>query len=134
VRYTTRNVKALTLLATCCGLLLAGCGGGSSTPPPAADTSRDGSGKGGAQTTQSNAKITVEEALNLGLVGELFVEGYVVEKDGVPHLCESVAESSPPQCGEPSIELVGWRSGEIADKPVTIEGETDGETLIVIDQ
>jgi hypothetical protein len=76
-------VKAALVLTAV--LLLAACGGGSDDSEP----------------------IGVGEAIERGSDEPQLVSGYVIERNGVPRICEAILESFPPQCGEPSLRLVG---------------------------
>ena len=89
-------------------LLAAACGGGSEDDGP----------------------VGVGEAIERGTDEPQLVSGYVIERNGVPRLCEAILESFPPQCGEPSLRLVG----AVATRPeerVTLLGTVDGETFRV---
>ncbi len=80
---------AVTALA----LLAAGCGDGDAGRPPAAGTPASGGG------------LTVEEARATDSEGPLLVRGFYVARAGGARLCSALAESHPPQCGEPSLRL-----------------------------
>jgi hypothetical protein len=125
-----REVTSLRTVTGACALasivvLLAGC-----TGVPAAD-----------EPTSSSPSVleptSIREALASVEPGEqVRVQAALVTEDDVPFLCDSVAESDPVQCSEPSVEIVGaplddlglteHRSelaGEV-DIVITIEGKT----------
>lgn len=51
--------------------------------------------------------ISVTQARAAGVERPLLVSGYVVAEGGRVRLCEALAESFPPQCGGPSLEVRG---------------------------
>jgi hypothetical protein len=80
--------------------------------------------------SEDDGPVSVGRALERGSDEPQLVSGYVIERDGVPRLCEAILESFPPQCGEPSLRLVG----EVAAPPeeqVTLLGTVEGETFRV---
>lgn len=77
-------------------LALAACGGG-----------QDGGAAPPAGTPAPGGGLSVSEAIASELDGPLMVRGYVLERDGELRLCEAILESSPPQCGEPSLRVEG---------------------------
>ena len=77
-----------------CLLALAACGG-EEEPRPAAGTPAPGGG------------LTVQEAIDSDAEGPLLVRGYLVRRGDETRLCTALAESDPPQCGEPSLEVQG---------------------------
>ena len=98
-------MKAALLLLT---VLLAGCGGGSETDDP----------------------VHVGEAIERGSDEPQLVSGYVIERSGVPRLCEAILESFPPQCGEPSLRLVGTVDAG-PEEHVTLRGTIDGDAFVL---
>jgi hypothetical protein len=87
-------MRIVVLLAT--ALLLAGCGGdeaGEAEPPP---TTPFGD-------PAPDEPLSVSEALELE-GQDVLVTGYVHAADET-RLCELLAESFPPQCGEPSMRV-----------------------------
>src|SRR5215210_2087651 len=78
---------------------LAGCGGGSagtrvaSTPPPI-------------------GAISVRRALESRTDEALLVRGFLVLDGDHARLCGALAESHPPQCGGPSLEIEGLPAGD----------------------
>ena len=76
-------------------LAVAGCGGGGDDEDPPAAT-----------PVPANGGLTVEEALRSDLDEPLLVRGYYVARAHEPaRLCSALAESFPPQCGEPSLRI-----------------------------
>jgi hypothetical protein len=58
------------------------------------------------------------------------VEGYLIERDGELRLCDAILESSPPQCGEPSLRVEG-SAPAASEEPVSLLGEVAGDTISV---
>jgi hypothetical protein len=84
----------------------------------------------GGEQTDAGAPVSVGEAIEGGTDEPQLVSGYVIERRGVPRLCEAILESFPPQCGEPSLRLVGT----VADRPeehVTLLGTVDGDAFVL---
>jgi hypothetical protein len=106
-------------------LLAAGCGGSDGSGTPA----------------EPRGPLTVEEALRSEADGPLRVRGTLIVQDDV-RLCSAILESHPPQCGQPSLRVVGldflgvsnmeqakgvrWTSRE-----VTLVGEVEDGVLTV---
>lgn len=63
-------------------------------------------GDGGTSSTPAEA-ITVEQLVARSSDTSVSVRGLLLVSDGTARLCAAVLESYPPQCGEPSVELVG---------------------------
>jgi hypothetical protein len=115
-------VVAIGLLAA-----LAGCGGAGSKPPPA----------------DTGDPLTVEQLLARSADTPVAVAGLLHVEQGVTRLCAAILESYPPQCGEPSAELVGldlstvpgtttaggvtWKEGVV----LTVERAADGRFAVV---
>ena len=88
-------------------LLLAAC-----TAAPGAGGARSTSGV----STGVGPGISVEDALTSTANEPLLVNGFLVsgtEGDEDVHLCASLAESDPPQCGEPSVHVEGLDLSQI---------------------
>ena len=100
----TRFTRPIAFFATT--LLLVAC---TATPPANGDDGgaadeTDGLSPGGGPG------ISIDDALNSTLDEPLLVNGFLVsgaEGDEDVHLCSSLAESDPPQCGEPSVHVEG---------------------------
>jgi hypothetical protein len=105
-------------------LVLAGCGGDAdepqtgSAPAPSAGAPVPGGG------------LSVQQAIASDLDGPLMVRGYLIERDGELRLCDAILESSPPQCGEPSLRVEGTAPAG-SEKRVSLLGEVEGETITV---
>ena len=91
--------------------LLAGCGSSSGDEEP----------------------MSVGEAVEHDSDEPQLVSGYVIERNGVPRLCEAILESFPPQCGEPSLRLVGSVASP-AEEHVTLLGRVDGDSFVVVSE
>jgi len=109
------RVVSVGMVATI-GLLvaLAGCGSGSDRPA--------GSDGGGP--------ITVEQLLPRSADTPIAVRGLLHVEGGVVRLCASIRESYPPQCGDPSVELVGLDVSTV-EGTTTSEGVTWKEGVVV---
>ncbi|MEM9563268.1 MAG: hypothetical protein AAGA93_11655 [Actinomycetota bacterium] len=57
--------------------------------------------------------MRVQRALDAD--GQADVTGFLVVEVGRAYLCDEVAESFPPQCGEHRIEVVGLDLGTVPD-------------------
>ena len=87
----------------------------------------------------SGGLTTVAEALRARPAGVIDVRGHViVDPDGHARLCEGLAGSYPPQCGEPSVatlsldpRVLGHRSaaGGVTWGEATLRGRLDGDVL-----
>lgn len=71
-------------------------------------------------TTDAGGPITVQQLVERSADTPVAVQGLLHVSDGVTRLCGAILESYPPQCGEPSVELVGL---DLA----TVEGLTSAE-------
>ncbi len=86
--------------------------------------------------------ISVGEALTSNLTGPLLINGLLHVQDDQARLCETLAESFPPQCVRLSLEVVGLdlmmleglkTEGSVtwSDQPVQVLGTVAGEVLTV---
>ena len=113
-------------------LVLAGCGSeerssSATTPPPAAGAPIPGGG------------LSVREAIDSELDGPLMVKGFVVQTGDEVRLCSALAESFPPQCGEPSLRIAFGAPTELAmqeerdvrwtETEVSLLGDVEGDVL-----
>lgn len=73
-----------------------------------------GGGDAGGASGSAGDGMSVQEAVLVELDAATLVSGYLIERDGELRLCESLMESSPPQCGEPSLIVEG---GTLDDQP-----------------
>lgn len=112
-------MAAVRLAALVTAAALAGCGGGSEgEQAPSAGAPIPGGG------------LSVGEAIASDLDGPLMVRGYLIERDGELRLCEAILESSPPQCGEPSLRVEGARPAA-SEEPASILGEVEDGVITV---
>lgn len=119
-------MKLLPVLAAL-AFAFAGCGSGDDDAGP--DTS--------ASTTSPSlgapipgGGLSIAEATASNLDGPLLVRGYLIERDGELRLCDAILESSPPQCGEPSLRVKGPAPGP-SEQRVSLLGEVENETITV---
>ncbi len=85
-----------------------------------------------AQPTTSDAggPITVDQLLARSSDTPISVQGLLLVDRGSARLCGAILESYPPQCGEPSVELVGLDLATI-DDTTTAEGVTWREGAVL---
>lgn len=115
-------MKTLVLIALLVLTLgAAGCGTASQTSgeDPSGDVTGAPQGDG----------MSVEEAAVVELFGPVLVNGILVESGGELKLCDTVMESEPPQCNEPSLTVVGSDLPDLPrGEPISIRGTvTAGE-------
>lgn len=120
-------MRRLLLLSALTVLALAGCGG---SEPSSSDAAGDSSAPVSQGTPVPGGGLTVQEAIDSGLDGPLMVRGYLIERNGETRLCSALLESSPPQCGEPSLRVEG-PSPAPSEERVSLLGEVDGSTIAV---
>ena len=102
-----RRLVAAAAVVAAVSVALAGCGSGDD--PPA------GPDDGGP--------ITVDQLVARSADTPIVVQGFLHADGRLVRLCASIAESYPPQCGEPSVELVGL-------DPSTVDGTTTAQGVI----
>ncbi|MEO8290474.1 MAG: hypothetical protein ABI649_05705 [Gaiellaceae bacterium] len=90
-------------------LALAGCGGSAS------QNRTEPGGNGGSSAIAVGPGISIEEAIASTLEGPLLVNGSVLADGGQVRFCSALAESFPPQCGEPSLRIEGLKLAEVDD-------------------
>ena len=119
MRSPLKALALITLLAFTLGL--AACG--SDAP------STEGSG-GAGDTSTAGVGLSVQEALLVGLDAPQLISGYLIEDGGTLKLCDSLEESEPPACGEPSLTVEG---DTLSDLPrgelVDVNGQVTGTTF-----
>jgi len=98
-------------------LVLSACGGEDAQQVPAAAPIPGGG-------------LSIQQALDSNLDGPLLVRGYLIEREGELRLCEAILESSPPQCGEPSLRVEG-PTADPSEQRVSLLGEVEGGTITV---
>ncbi len=101
-------------------LSVAGCG--SDAP---------GTGGGGAaDTSTAGVGLSVQEALLVGLDAPQLVSGYLIEEGDTLKFCNSLQESEPPGCGEPSLTVKGDTLPDVArGELVDVNGLVSGTTF-----
>ena len=86
--------------------------------------------------------ISIGQAINSNLTGPLLINGLLHVQNGQVRLCETLAESFPPQCGGRSLVVAGLDLTTMAglssggsvtwsDQPVQVLGLVEGELLLV---
>ena len=120
------RVPALVALVAVGALALGACS--DDEPAPSGDANAEptaaSDGVVGGAIAQGPG-ISVTDALASNLDGPLLVNGFiVVDDDAQVRLCEGLLESSPPQCGSPSLlvenfdlDSIGPTASAIADYP-----------------
>ncbi len=117
-------LSALALAA----VVIAGCGDDRPTADPATTTSQPAPTQ--PATTQP-APLSVAEAIDITDDQLHDVTGFVVTVDQMPRLCAALAESDPPQCGEPSLALAGEPTSNLDalfDRPLDNSGDVTWST------
>ena len=104
-------------------LALAACGGDGS-----ADTTTEPAPSAGAAVPGGG--LSIQEAIDSDLDGPLLVRGYLIERDGELRLCDGILESSPPQCGEPSLRVEG-AAPAASEERVSLLGEVEDGAITV---
>jgi hypothetical protein len=150
------------VVMTCSALaVLIGCGdpSGSASDPLAADAPASGgdgaagaclagstdcedtvSGTGGP-SSQPDGSVLLADAVATGIEGPFLVQGFYYADAAGERLCSTLAESFPPQCGEPSLALdnaAGADLGELSTEDdvrwspatITLEGEIIGRSFV----
>lgn len=133
-------------VAAVAALGLAGCGGddgstGADTTDAADPTGASGSGDTSQGAPAPGGGLTVSEALDSDLKEPLTVTGFLIDDGSGPRLCETILDSFPPQCGEPSLNVEGVtladmegaeREGDVAwVEQATFTGEVSDGVLQV---
>lgn len=122
----------LLLLLGIAALVLGACGSADDATPAPSDY----------QEVRPGQVAPLEDGTAVRVTGTLFVTPESVR------LCESVLESYPPQCGEPSVELTGLTGDDVvglsrptepdpanvvwSDFPVSVFGTVEGDTVVVV--
>jgi hypothetical protein len=114
-------VKAFAPIAlVALALAAAGCG----------TESTGGNAGDAANTGTAGIGLSVQEALLVGLDAPQLISGYLIEEGGTLKLCDSIEESEPPGCGEPSVTVEG---DTLPDLPrgqlVDVTGQITGTTF-----
>jgi hypothetical protein len=82
-------------------------------------------------TSDGGGPITVAQLLARSSDAPISVQGLLLVDQGSARLCGAILESYPPQCGAPSVELVGVDIVAI-DGTTTVEGITWKEGAVLI--
>jgi hypothetical protein len=90
----------------------------------------DGGGGSVASTSIIAAPITVEQLVARSADTPIAVQGFLHASDGVVRLCAAILESYPPQCGQPSVELIGLDMEALAGV-TTAEGVSWKEGVVL---
>lgn len=124
-------MKSVYVMVAVVALLSAGCGGDDKEDSPTAAPPAAATGPG----------LSIDEARRSDLTEPLLVRGALLVRSGEARLCSALAESYPPQCGEPSLEVEGLRLEDVDGlqeaegvrwaESVKLLGTVDGETLTV---
>ena len=126
-----RHVFAL--LAGVSLVSMTACGSSGCSPNP-----------GTSASSGASAAITVEQLVARSADTPIAVQGLLHIDHGTARLCAAILESFPPQCGEPSVELIGldpttvagtttaqgvtWKEGTV----LTVQRAADGRFTVVL--
>lgn len=131
-------MKPLALVSTLLvAAVLAGCGGSDEPAGGGSDTGVPQSSGLGA-----GPGISIEEALAAESPEQLLVNGNLLATGGDVRFCSALAESFPPQCGGPSLEIEGLKLEEVdgltsegdvswTDRPIQLLGVVEDGVLTV---
>jgi hypothetical protein len=98
---------------------------------------------GASRDSRPAGPLSIQEALASEQTGPILVRGYLLADGATLRLCEALAESYPPQCGGPALEVIGAKlleqrqlsktSGAVtwSDAPVQLLGVVEDETITV---
>lgn len=126
----TRQRTIVPAFLTAAALLVAaGCGGGG-TASGGGSGAGGSSGASGSEPVVEETGVAIADITELTLEGEFDVSGWVVQVGDKVFLC-TTATGTPPTCGKPSLELVGYDGDVPSAAEVTILGEVAGKTLTV---
>ncbi len=116
-------MKALALSVVLLLAVAAGCGSDAPT----------NSGDEGTAAGSAGIGMSVQEAVLVELDAPTLVSGYLIEDGGTLKLCESVQESEPPGCGEPSLTVEGSTLDDLPrGELVDVNGQVTGTTIAVV--
>ena len=102
-----RGRVAVALALTVGALVVAACGGSDDETTPGTKAEPSASVPSAGAPIPGGG-LSVQEAIDSTLEGPLMVKGFVVaDGSGSVQLCTTLAESFPPQCGDPSLEIEG---------------------------
>lgn len=115
--------RAMLAVTISMALVAAACGGDDSEvatrgsgadPAPSAQCSEE---EPDCDDTVVDDGLTVREALETDASGTIAVRGFLVADGESARLCEALAESMPPQCGEPSVALAELTASDLESLP-----------------
>jgi hypothetical protein len=117
-------------------LALAACGGSDDAEPPTPTQPPASAGLGAGPGISIDAALTSDSAEPLLVNGNLLAQGEQIR------LCSALAESFPPQCGGPSLQVEGLKLAEVdslvtegdvswTDRPIQLLGTVEGDRLVV---
>jgi hypothetical protein len=94
---------------------IAACGGTDPETTPAPTQAEPPASTPSANAPIPGGGLSIQEAIDSTLDGPLMVKGFIVA-DGQRsvQLCSALAESYPPQCGGPSLEVIGLDLAAVA--------------------
>jgi hypothetical protein len=101
-----RAAAAAATIMTALGL--AACGGSDPEATPPTTQAEPPASAPSAGAPIPGGGLSIQEAIDSTLNGPLMVKGFIVaDGQGSVQLCSALAESYPPQCGGPSLEVIG---------------------------
>ena len=98
-------MRSLLLVVVAAATLAAGCGSENEDAVPPAAPSASG--------VPADGGLSVEEAVATASKEPLLVRGALLVREESVRLCSALAESHPPQCGEPSLRVEGLEVGAV---------------------
>ena len=128
-----KRILVLFAVMTTASVVAAGCGG---------DDGGDDGDLVSSPISGVGPGISIGEVFNTDLKGPLLINGLLHIENGQVRLCESLAESFPPQCGGKFLVVKGLdllkmdgltREGSVtwSERSVQILGTVEGEELTV---
>ncbi|WP_324654022.1 hypothetical protein [Georgenia sp. H159] len=109
--------------------LLAGCATGPAVDEPLATSEPTSADLPSSTPSDSQLEVTsVCDALESRQPGEeVRVRAALVTENDVPFLCDSVEDSDPEQCSEPSVEIIGAPLADLGlrERRSELAGEVD---------
>lgn len=115
-----RRAAAATLAAT--ALVLAACDDDDPIEDEVGSVESGDEAEADVDDEAVGEELSVSEAIDRERASRVTVTGLLLDVAGDVRLCESVLESHPPQCGEPSLTVQGVRVADLDGAQV--EGES----------
>ena len=117
-------------------LALAACGGDGEEPQPQSTQPPASAGLGAGPGISIDAALASDSAEPLLVNGNLLAQGEQIR------LCSALAESFPPQCSGPSLQVEGLKLAEVdslvtegdvswTDRPIQLLGTVEDDRLVV---